>query len=566
MKVKILQPMLEPGKLFDFKKDKTLLKSATTYDASNDYAVIISGGMDNHNNWYRYWNDCSAIYSALVDVYNYSPSHIYVLMSDGTSSGNDRLLGYQTDIYGNVIGYIMDSSPLDLDGNGTNDINYSATKSNISTVFNTLSGILSSDDHLFVFTTDHGGQESGDDVYMNLWGETIRDDQFADELDKVHAGKITVTMEQCNSGGFVDDLEANGRVISTACAAGESSWPMANNTYDEFVYYWISAIAGETPEGTTVDADDNNDGWVSMREAFDYANDNDNAHINGVYWQGNTYFETPQYNSTPADLGCFVRLSDNWNWSLTGPSIICSNGTFIVNEVPTGATINWDDCSTTLSPPSSSTANPGVFSKNSNGSGWIAVSISNGCGTIDLPQKTVWVGPPVINTIVGEQYLPTGGTSSYLATTEGAISATYQWSVSPSRPITNQGNKKVFITFPATNGDYVITLIVTNTCGTSEPYYYYVSTGEYEPDIIFPNPTSGETTVSLESVIQSKAPDETAEWELKIYDNAQMLKEKKTKLKGNNTKIQTAGWKEGMYVVRVKYKNQILTGKLVVKK
>ena len=159
MKVKILQPMPEPGKLFDFKKDKTLLKSATTYDASNDYAVIISGGMDNHNNWYRYWNDCSAIYSALVDVYNYSPSHIYVLMSDGTSSGNDRLLGYQTDIYGNVIGYIMDSSPLDLDGNGTNDINYSATKSNISTVFNTLSGILSSDDHLFVFTTDHGGQE-----------------------------------------------------------------------------------------------------------------------------------------------------------------------------------------------------------------------------------------------------------------------------------------------------------------------------------------------------------------------------------------------------------------------
>ena len=33
-----------------------------------------------------------------------------------------------------------------------------------------------------------------------------------------------------------------------------------------------------------------------------------------------------------------------------------------------------------------------------------------------------------------------------------------------------------------------------------------------------------------------------------------------------STKIQTSGWKEGVYMVRVKYKDEILTGKLVVKK
>jgi hypothetical protein len=46
----------------------------------------------------------------------------------------------------------------------------------------------------------------------------------------------------------------------------------------------------------------------------------------------------------------------------------------------------------------------------------------------------------------------------------------------------------------------------------------------------------------------------------------QNLNKKKTKIMGNSTKIQTAGWKEGVYIVRIKYKNEILQEKLVVKK
>jgi hypothetical protein len=46
----------------------------------------------------------------------------------------------------------------------------------------------------------------------------------------------------------------------------------------------------------------------------------------------------------------------------------------------------------------------------------------------------------------------------------------------------------------------------------------------------------------------------------------QALKTKKTRLKGKNTIIQTAGWTEGVYTVHVKYQDEILTGKLVVKR
>ena len=91
-----------------------------------------------------------------------------------------------------------------------------------------------------------------------------------------------------------------------------------------------------------------------------------------------------------------------------------------------------------------------------------------------------------------------------------------------------------------------------------------------------PNPTTGETTLSIEqgeteepilkSALQKPAFDENAEWDLAVYSPNQSLQQKKTGLKGRSTKIQTEGWAEGVYTVRVKYKNEILTGKLVVKK
>lgn len=300
-------PTLPKGKKFDFSEKQTLSKSG--FVSANCYAVIISGGASPYHNWVRYWNDCEAIYKALVNVYGYADDHIYVLMSDGTSSGNDR------HHYDNT----YDSSPLDLDGDGDNDIQYSATRSNITLVFNTLSGILDSDDYLFIYSTDHGGQRSGDDVFINLWGETMNDNEFAREVNKVNAGHINVVMEQCHSGGFVSDLSKLGRTIATACTADESSWAMPPDyTYNEFVYHWTAAVAGEDSEGNPVDADVNNDGYVSLQEAFDYAKAKD------------TRSETPQYNSTKDHLGNYLTLlgSEACTTNYVHNRIIISDETF----------------------------------------------------------------------------------------------------------------------------------------------------------------------------------------------------------------------------------------------
>ena len=205
--------------------------------------MIISGGADQGNNHIRYWNDCAMIYRALVEYYGYADDHIRVCISDGTSPAVDRSDGT--------------NSPADLDGDGDADIEYPATQTYISQVFGELAATLTPSDQLFIFTTDHGGQASGHDCYLNLWGgRRCADDQIAAHVATLPCQSIICTFEQCYSGGMIDDLAGDGRVIATAANWDQLSWAMGPDyVYDTFVYHWTSAVAWETPAGVPVDAD-----------------------------------------------------------------------------------------------------------------------------------------------------------------------------------------------------------------------------------------------------------------------------------------------------------------------
>ena len=281
--------------------------------ANNNYAVIISGGADAYNNWERYWNDCSAMYKILVNVYNYPKDHIYVIMADGTSTGKDMHLYDGT----------YKSSPLDLDNDGTADIQYAATCANIRTVFNKLANILTANDDLFIFTTDHGGSEGNKRSYMYLWNDDILyDSDFASYINKLKANVINICMEQCFSGGFIDDITKNNVTIATACRHDEYSWPMTSVSYmyNEFAYHWMSAVAEMTPYGSKVSADANNDGKISMAEAFNYAKSKDSQN------------EHPQYKSLPSTLGQSVCLVSNFTTPPAAPTGGIANFSYNVSN------------------------------------------------------------------------------------------------------------------------------------------------------------------------------------------------------------------------------------------
>jgi len=251
------------------------------------WAVLMNGGYNSGNNHVRYWNDLSNIYITLNHVYGYPDENIIVLCSDGLDPAVDQSNGQNSD--------------PDLDGDGDDDIMYSCVLSNVDMVFEELSNNLTEGNELFVFTTDHGSSEGGWDSVQNLWNmEELSDDHFAELLAEIPVCEIVCTFEPCFSGGFLDDVVVppGPIVASSACRHDEYSWAMPPDyMYDTYVFHWTAAVKGEDAYGEPVDADYNEDGVITMDEAYEYAVLMD------------TDDESPQYGDYPEGCGSEISLN-----------------------------------------------------------------------------------------------------------------------------------------------------------------------------------------------------------------------------------------------------------------
>lgn len=280
--------------------------------AANTYAVILSGGKNKNSNNARYWNDCSFIYQTLTKKYRVPKGNVKVLMSDGTDPAVDMC---------REVGDPYISSPLDLDDDGNPEIEYSATKANLRRVFSELSNELGDEDHLFVYVIDHGGYDyQKKSSYICLWNdEKLYPEELDSYLDGCEAGYISIVMGQCYSGGFVEPLRADNRLVMAACSADDLSYGCEDLPFDEFVYHWTSAVNGVTAFGDKISADGNADDNVSLGEAYTYARQKD------VYSNGDNPYasETPTYGckayimfddlsfSNIPEVGCDLFLSNN---------------------------------------------------------------------------------------------------------------------------------------------------------------------------------------------------------------------------------------------------------------
>jgi hypothetical protein len=123
---------------------------------------------------------------------------------------------------------------------------------------------------------------------------------------------------------------------------------------------------------------------------------------------------------------------------------------------------------------------------------------------------------------------------------------------------------------------------ITSDCGGYDDEWKLMNIGEDNCGgggyymALSPNPSSTQVTLSIEtergdatslkSASTADAFDDNEEWEYEVYSSMQSLKAKKTKLRGKSTTLNTQSWQEGVYTVRVKYKNKGVTAKLVVKR
>ena len=97
-----------------------------------------------------------------------------------------------------------DSTPLDLDGDGTPDINSSATRSSVISSFQRYAELLTQEDDLRIFITSHGGQINSETYTFALWNDIagMTSDELANLLNNINARCINIILTTCRSGGF----------------------------------------------------------------------------------------------------------------------------------------------------------------------------------------------------------------------------------------------------------------------------------------------------------------------------------------------------------------------------
>ncbi|MHB0997613.1 MAG: C13 family peptidase [Armatimonadota bacterium] len=258
--------------------------------APQKYALLICGDVAESGAAYNcFWNDTLWMYKMLLEK-GFSAENIYVMYGNGVDHNSPnptyKYSGTVTD-FPATIPWVNKV----LDGMKNGDAGAGITK-------------VKENDKLFIWTFDHGA--GGNPAYLCLMDGWLKDSDFAAKLNAVPYEKRMIFMQQCRSGGFMDELQNNKTFISTACRWDQNAYvadteaELYNNvwyTHGEYNYYIISALDGNLPTGAAVNADTTNDNRICVREAHNWNVNHENRS------------EVPQYSDS-GNLGISCFLND----------------------------------------------------------------------------------------------------------------------------------------------------------------------------------------------------------------------------------------------------------------
>lgn len=244
-------------------------------------ALLVNGAIRPGKNHPRYWNNLSLMYGTLRHL---GFETIHVLNSDGTSPAPDRLkrafLAFFP--YGDT-----EDSPRDLDLDGHEDIDGPATRECLEASLSGTGARLRSGDRLFLFFTNHGKlrfKHGRFSAVVRLWGDEISGSELDDLLRRTLPAEtwVTVLATQCWGERF---LRAVKRPRTVLMAPGRPNWIWSDHDYSVFPFLFCKALLRRSPKtGETVRVDPGEDGYVSLREAFEIARGWDHAPEWPIMW------------------------------------------------------------------------------------------------------------------------------------------------------------------------------------------------------------------------------------------------------------------------------------------
>ena len=215
---------------------KEISTSSSPMNYSDKYAVLISGNVERRN-----LLDLTLFYQVCLEE-GFDKKNIYILDGDAV----------ETPYY-----------PVDA----------ISSKESIDSLFHSLSEEIDSNDLLFVYITDHGrrstynlGTKTDPEFVpvseIKLHGSFLNDIELKGMLDRIDSKNTIVFTNICYGGGFAKRF-SEGKYVGISSSL-ENTLAHGNERHT-FGRYFMSSFRNIS------ESDSNKDGFVSIRESFNYA-------------------------------------------------------------------------------------------------------------------------------------------------------------------------------------------------------------------------------------------------------------------------------------------------------
>ncbi len=189
------------------------------------------------------YNSFGRVYFNVIDAEDMAEAGKAVILA-GSKGKTDPLwptTDYLADSAYNVLlyrGYSKDNvhylsveTGQDVDGDGvTDDVDMATTYTNTEHIFTTRVGHA---DKLFVYCVDHGGDSGGAGYFRLNENETLpaaQLDAWLDNIQDTYNTEVTVVIDCCHAGSFVDELAYTGtatRIVMASCGTNEPAYFVA---------------------------------------------------------------------------------------------------------------------------------------------------------------------------------------------------------------------------------------------------------------------------------------------------------------------------------------------------
>lgn len=217
--------------------------------SGTSHAVIISGGLDQANNFTRYYKNTQSMYSAFLK-HGIPEKNIRALFGDGGFKGKDSY-----GINPKTMKYELFNPDFDLNGDGTRDIKYSASTDGIKNAFNNLKKQAKPGDNIILYITDHGDTDGNVVLWNNeRWSVTDIKNlliQFDPSIN------IQVVTNMCFGGKLMELTAGNICASSNVDQYHEST---SESDFDQFTESFASQVS---------------DSKTSLSKAFDFSKKHD---------------------------------------------------------------------------------------------------------------------------------------------------------------------------------------------------------------------------------------------------------------------------------------------------